>query len=98
MIPEENFVEGDAIFAKRRRDPNKATPDPIRFDHCQSSSRVIISEVKEIEDNLKVKQNGFEMLRANPNFGYVIVLGIGLQLIQQAYRDQRCDVFRADDF
>jgi MFS transporter, SP family, galactose:H+ symporter len=43
----------------------------------------IAAEVKEIEDNLKVKQNGFEMLMTNPNFRRVVGLGIGLQLIQQ---------------
>jgi SP family galactose:H+ symporter-like MFS transporter len=40
-------------------------------------------DVKEIEDNLKIKQNGFEMFKTNPNFRRVIGLGIGLQLIQQ---------------
>jgi len=35
------------------------------------------------EENLKVKKNGFEMLKTNPNFRRVIGLGIGLQLIQQ---------------
>jgi len=43
----------------------------------------IAAEVKEIEENLKVKQNGFEMFKTNPNFRRVIGLGIGLQLIQQ---------------
>ena len=41
------------------------------------------AEIKEIEDNLKVKQNGFEMFKTNPNFRRVIGLGVGLQLIQQ---------------
>ena len=40
-------------------------------------------QVKEIEDNLKVKQNGFEMFKTNPNFRRAIGLGIGLQVIQQ---------------
>jgi len=43
----------------------------------------ITAEVKEIEDNLKVKQDGFEMLKTNPNFRRAIGLGIGLQVIQQ---------------
>ncbi len=43
----------------------------------------IAAEVKEIEDNLKVKQNGFEMFKTNSNFRRVIGLGIGLQIIQQ---------------
>jgi MFS transporter, SP family, galactose:H+ symporter len=36
----------------------------------------IAAEVKEIEDNLKVKQNGFEMFKTNPNFRRVMALGL----------------------
>jgi SP family galactose:H+ symporter-like MFS transporter len=43
----------------------------------------IAAEVKEIEENLKIKQNGFEMFKTNPNFRRAIGLGIGLQVIQQ---------------
>jgi MFS transporter, SP family, galactose:H+ symporter len=43
----------------------------------------IAAEVKEIEENLKVKQNGFEMFKTNSNFRRAIGLGIGLQVIQQ---------------
>lgn len=43
----------------------------------------IAAEVLEIEQSLKVKQNGFAMLRENPNFRRAIGLGIGLQVIQQ---------------
>jgi MFS transporter, SP family, galactose:H+ symporter len=43
----------------------------------------ITAEVKEIEENLKIKQNGFEMFKTNPNFRRAIGLGIGLQVIQQ---------------
>ena len=50
---------------------------------CILMTAEIAAEVKEIEDNLKVKQNGFEMFKTNPNFRRAIGLGIGLQVIQQ---------------
>jgi MFS transporter, SP family, galactose:H+ symporter len=40
-------------------------------------------EVLEIEESLRVKQNGFQMFLQNPNFRRAIGLGIGLQVIQQ---------------
>jgi SP family galactose:H+ symporter-like MFS transporter len=43
----------------------------------------ISKEVVEIEESLRVKQNGFQMFRDNPNFRRAIGLGIGLQIIQQ---------------
>ncbi len=43
----------------------------------------IAAEVKEIEESVKVKQNGFELLRTNSNFRRAIALGVGLQVIQQ---------------
>ncbi len=43
----------------------------------------IAAEVREIEDSLKVKQGGFELLTKNSNFRRVVGLGIGLQIIQQ---------------
>jgi SP family galactose:H+ symporter-like MFS transporter len=43
----------------------------------------IASEVREIEDSLKVKQSGFHMLLTNRNFARAIGLGVGLQIIQQ---------------
>ena len=43
----------------------------------------IASEVREIEDSVKVKQNGFELFKTNPNFRRAIALGVGLQIIQQ---------------
>ena len=43
----------------------------------------IAAEVKEIEDSVKVKQGGFELLAGNSNYRRVIALGVGLQIIQQ---------------
>ncbi|MEI6491548.1 MAG: sugar porter family MFS transporter [Verrucomicrobiota bacterium] len=43
----------------------------------------IAAEVQEIEDSMKVKQNGFQMFLKNSNFRRAIGLGIGLQIIQQ---------------
>ncbi len=40
-------------------------------------------EVSEIEESLKVRQNGFAMFLQNPNFRRAIFLGMGLQTIQQ---------------
>ena len=40
-------------------------------------------EVGEIEESLKVRQNGFSMFVQNPNFRRAILLGVGLQTIQQ---------------
>jgi SP family galactose:H+ symporter-like MFS transporter len=53
------------------------------FKGMHLSEAEIAAEVKEIEENLKVKQNGFEMFKTNPNFRRAIGLGIGLQIIQQ---------------
>ncbi|CAN5603689.1 sugar porter family MFS transporter [soil metagenome] len=43
----------------------------------------IAAEVREIEDSLKVKQGGFELLTKSSSFRKVIALGVGLQIIQQ---------------
>ncbi|MBE2204209.1 MAG: sugar porter family MFS transporter [Chthoniobacterales bacterium] len=43
----------------------------------------IAAEVQEIEDSMKVRQNGFQMFLQNSNFRRAIGLGIGLQIIQQ---------------
>jgi SP family galactose:H+ symporter-like MFS transporter len=43
----------------------------------------IASEVVEIEESLKVKQNGFELFKTNSNFRRAVGLGVGLQVIQQ---------------
>lgn len=43
----------------------------------------IAAEVREIENSLKVKQDGWTLLKSNPNFRRAIGLGVGLQIIQQ---------------
>jgi MFS transporter, SP family, galactose:H+ symporter len=66
------------LFLKGLKDRAVAVFERMHLDEAE-----IAAEVKEIEDNLKVKQNGFEMFKTNPNFRRVIGLGVGLQLIQQ---------------
>jgi len=53
------------------------------FKRMHLNDAEIAAEVKEIEENLKIKQNGFEMFKTNSNFRRAIGLGIGLQIIQQ---------------
>lgn len=55
--------------------------DVFRRMHLDEAE--IAAEVREIEDSLKVKQNGFAMLANNSNFRRAIALGVGLQIIQQ---------------
>ena len=66
------------LFLKGFKDRAVAVFERMHLDEAE-----IAEQVKEIEDNLKVKQNGFEMFKTNPNFRRVIGLGIGLQIIQQ---------------
>ena len=66
------------LFLKGFKDRAVAVFERMHLDEVE-----IAAQVKEIEENLKVKKNGFEMLKTNPNFRRVIGLGIGLQLIQQ---------------
>lgn len=53
------------------------------FKRMKLDDAEIAAEVREIEDSLKVKQNGFTLLKTNRNFRRAIGLGIGLQIIQQ---------------
>ncbi len=53
------------------------------FQRMHLDDAEIAAEVREIEDSLKVKQGGFNLLRTNPNFARAIGLGVGLQVIQQ---------------
>jgi len=53
------------------------------FRRMKLDEAEIASEMREIEDSMKVKQNGFQMLLNNSNFRRAIGLGIGLQIIQQ---------------
>ncbi|MBV8617075.1 MAG: sugar porter family MFS transporter [Acetobacteraceae bacterium] len=40
-------------------------------------------EIAEIDAQLRLKQQGFAMFRANPNFRRSVFLGVGLQVVQQ---------------
>jgi SP family galactose:H+ symporter-like MFS transporter len=53
------------------------------FKRMHLDDAEIAAEVLEIEDSMKVKQNGFQMFLRNSNFRRAIGLGIGLQIIQQ---------------
>ena len=53
------------------------------FERMKLDEAEIASEVREIEDSLKVRQNGFELFKINRNFRRAIALGVGLQIIQQ---------------
>ena len=53
------------------------------FERMHLPGDQISKEVVEIEESLRVRQNGFSMLMNNSNFRRAIGLGIGLQVIQQ---------------
>ena len=53
------------------------------FRRLKLSETEIASEVQEIEEAVKAKQDGFELLKSNSNFRRSIAFGIGLQIIQQ---------------
>ncbi len=53
------------------------------FKRMHLDDAEIASEVRQIEDSLKVKQSGFHMFLNNSNFRRAIMLGVGLQIIQQ---------------
>jgi SP family galactose:H+ symporter-like MFS transporter len=53
------------------------------FKRMHLDDAEIAAEVREIEDSLKVKQNGFQLLLQNGNFRRAIALGVGLQIVQQ---------------
>jgi SP family galactose:H+ symporter-like MFS transporter len=57
------------LFLKGLKDRAVAVFERMHLDEAE-----IAAEVKEIEDNLKVKQNGFVMFKTNPNFRRVIGL------------------------
>jgi SP family galactose:H+ symporter-like MFS transporter len=66
------------LFLKGFKDRAIAVFKGMHLDDAE-----IAAEVEEIEGNLKVKQNGFEMFKTNSNFRRAIALGIGLQVVQQ---------------
>ena len=53
------------------------------FKRMKLQDSEIDVEVHEIEESLRVKQNGFRMFATNSNFRRAILLGVGLQTIQQ---------------
>ncbi|MDD2235803.1 MAG: sugar porter family MFS transporter [Kiritimatiellae bacterium] len=53
------------------------------LDRIRNSAEEVSRELEEIETSLEQKQNGFHLLRNNPGFRKVLLLGIGLQVIQQ---------------
>ncbi|MFZ4778477.1 MAG: sugar porter family MFS transporter [Terrimicrobiaceae bacterium] len=53
------------------------------FKRMHLDDAEIAAEVQEIEDSLKVRQNGFQLLVQNANFRRAIFLGVGLQIVQQ---------------
>lgn len=53
------------------------------FRRMKLDETEIAAEVHEIEESVKVKQNGWQLFCENGNFRRAIGLGIGLQMIQQ---------------
>lgn len=66
------------LFLKGRKEGAVAV-----FQRMQLAESEIEAEVREIEESIKIKQNGFQMLLQNANFRRVIGLGVGLQIVQQ---------------
>ena len=59
------------------------------FRRLKLDEAEIASEVMEIEDSVKVKQNGFELFKTNSNFRRAVALGVGLQNHSTTHRNQR---------
>lgn len=55
--------------------------DVFRRMHLDEAE--IAAEIAAIEDSLKIKQSGLQLLQENANFRRAVGLGIGLQIIQQ---------------
>jgi len=66
------------LFLKERKSDALAV-----FKRMQLDDAEVDMEVREIEQSLAVKQNGFRMFATNSNFRRAILLGVGLQTIQQ---------------
>lgn len=66
------------LFLKGRKDHAVSV-----FARMRLPSDEISREVVEIEESLRIRQNGFQMFRNNRDFRRAIGLGIGLQIIQQ---------------
>ncbi|GAT33234.1 MFS transporter, SP family [Terrimicrobium sacchariphilum] len=66
------------LFLKGFQEKAKDVFRKMKLDEAE-----IAAEVQEIEDSVKVKQNGFQLFMQNGNFRRAIALGVGLQIIQQ---------------
>jgi SP family galactose:H+ symporter-like MFS transporter len=66
------------LFLKERKADALAV-----FDRMKLEPEEVSQEVREIEESLRVKQNGLQLLLGNSNFRRAILLGMGLQTIQQ---------------
>ncbi len=66
------------LFLKGFQEKAKDVFRKMKLDEAE-----IAAEVQEIEDSVKVKQNGFQLFMQNGNFRRAIALGVGLQVIQQ---------------
>jgi len=66
------------LFLKGFQDKAVGVFKQLKLDDAE-----IAAEIHEIEDSLKIKQDGFSLLKNNPNFRRAIGLGVGLQIIQQ---------------
>jgi SP family galactose:H+ symporter-like MFS transporter len=53
------------------------------LEKIRSLPEEIEGEIKAIQEDMKVPQNGFRLFTQNPNFRRAVYLGIGLQVIQQ---------------
>ena len=66
------------LFMKGRKTDALAVFNRLEMDEPE-----IEMEVREIEESLRIKQTGAHMFFQNPNFRRAVVLGMGLQVIQQ---------------
>ena len=66
------------LFMKSRKNEALAV-----FAQMQLEESEIDFEVREIEASLRIRQSGWRMLFSNPNFRRAVLLGMGLQAIQQ---------------
>jgi MFS transporter, SP family, galactose:H+ symporter len=71
------------LFLKGFKDRAVAVFKGMHLDEAE-----IAAEVKEIEDNLKIKQNGFEMFNTNPNFRRVPIVTLS-SVCQSAQASQK---------
>ncbi len=66
------------LMLRGRRDDARAVLAELGHDRAAAER-----EIAEIDEQLRVKQQGFRMFRENPNFRRSVFLGVGLQILQQ---------------